>query len=227
MKLSFIIPVLNESENIRRILQPMTAFRHNGHEVIIVDGGSHDNTVELSQPLVDQVIESAKGRAKQMNNGASQATGDVLVFLHADTCLPEFATQMIETGLKKSNGLWGRFDVELSGSKSILRIIATVMNLRSRWTGIATGDQCIFVRREAFDKINGFPELSLMEDIALSKQLKKLSRPVCLRDKVITSSRRWEQQGVFQTILLMWYLRARYFFGSSTEKLEQIYYRNA
>lgn len=227
MKLSFIIPVLNEAENIQQILLPMLAQRNNGHEVIIVDGGSHDNTVALSRPLADRVIESQKGRSKQMNAGAAEATGEVLVFLHADTCLPDFATNIIEAGLKNPKGLWGRFDVELSGSKSILKVIGQIMNLRSRWTGIATGDQCIFVRRETFERINGFPELSLMEDIAISKQLKKLARPVCLRDKVITSSRRWEQRGVFRTILLMWYLRARYFFGASTAKLEQIYYRNA
>lgn len=226
MKLSFIIPVLNEAKNISKILLPLSIYRQKGHEVIIVDGGSHDNTVELAQQQSDRVIQSQKGRAKQMNTGASEASGDVLVFLHADTWLPEHAALIIENNLKKTARSWGRFDVRLSGSKFIFRLIGEIMNYRSRYTGIATGDQCIFVRRAVFDKINGFPELALMEDIAISKQLKHISKPVCLQEKVVTSSRRWEEQGIARTILLMWYLRARYFFGGSPEKLEKIYYRH-
>ncbi|MDH5180827.1 MAG: TIGR04283 family arsenosugar biosynthesis glycosyltransferase [Gammaproteobacteria bacterium] len=226
MKLSFIIPVLNEAERIQSFLFALLPYQKRGHEVIIVDGGSRDETVKQAQHQADRVITSARGRARQMNAGAAEASGDVLVFLHADTVLPAHADLLITQSLTQAAAVWGRFDVKLSGTKTIFRLIAAIMNVRSRLTGIATGDQCIFVKRDVFDQINGFPLQALMEDIEISKRLKRISRPYCLRPQVITSSRRWEEKGICRTILLMWYLRARYFCGSSPDKLEQIYYQH-
>jgi len=226
MKLSFIIPVLNEAGNIKTVLQSLQSMRQEGHEVIVVDGGSRDNTLTLAVPLADVVVSAQQGRARQMNNGAAKATGDIFVFLHADSSLPEQAVQLITDALCKDNHHWGRFDVSLPGKRLMFQVIASFMNLRSRLTGIVTGDQCLFVKREAFARIGGFPDIPLMEDISISKSLKKLSRPVCLKAKVITSNRRWQEQGILRTILLMWYLRASYFFGRPPEQLVKIYYRH-
>ena len=225
MKLSFIIPVLNEAGNIKSVLRSLQPIRQAGHEVIVVDGGSKDDTSSQALPLADLVVSSQKGRARQMNAGAAQATGDVFVFLHADTSLPEQATQLIINALSDRNQLWGRFDITLQGKRIMFQLIAWFMNVRSRLTGIATGDQCLFVKREVFESIRGFADIPLMEDIHISSKLKKLSPPVCLKAKVVTSSRRWQEQGILKTILLMWYLRAGYFFGRAPEQLVKIYYR--
>lgn len=227
MKLSFIIPVLNEAGRITEVLQALQTSRETGHEVIVVDGGSRDNTMALADPLADIVISSSNGRARQMNSGVTRATGDVFVFLHADTRLPAGATQLIIHALGEGDQQWGRFDVSLQGNRIMFHIIAWFMNLRSRLTGIATGDQCLFIKRGTFAQIGGYPDIPLMEDISISATLKKISRPVCLQAKVITSSRRWQQQGVWRTILLMWYLRASYFFGTPAERLVKIYYRQS
>jgi rSAM/selenodomain-associated transferase 2 len=184
--------------------------------VIVVDGGSEDATRELAAGLCDRIVVAPRGRATQMNAGARQARGNVLVFLHADTRLPSNADELVQ------GFLWGRFDVQIEGRHPLLRVVAWSMNLRSRLTGIATGDQAIFVRREAFP---GFPELPLMEDVAFSQAMKRRSRPVCLRDKVTTSGRRWESRGVVRTILLMWYLRLLFFLGTSVEDLARRYER--
>jgi rSAM/selenodomain-associated transferase 2 len=184
--------------------------------VILVDGGSEDATRELAAGLCDRMIVAPRGRATQMNAGARQAGGEVLVFLHADTRLPSNADELVQ------GFLWGRFDVQIEGRHPLLRVVAWSMNLRSRLTGIATGDQAIFVRREAFP---GFPELPLMEDVAFSQAMKRRSRPACLRDKVTTSGRRWESRGVARTILLMWQLRLLFFLGVSAEKLARRYER--
>jgi len=178
--------------------------------VIVADGGSEDATRELAAGLCDRMVVAPRGRAAQMNAGAREAKGDVLIFLHADTRLPSNADELVP-GL-----LWGRFDVHIEGHHPLLKVVAWSMNLRSRLTGIATGDQAIFVRREAFP---GFPELPLMEDVAFSKAMKRRSQPACLRDKVTTSGRRWESRGVVRTILLMWQLRLLFFLGMSSEKL--------
>ena len=192
-------------------------------EVIVVDGGSTDGTFDAIKKLDCQYILSPAGRAKQMNVGAQIAKGDVLVFLHADTGLPKKATETITSCLK--NHQWGRFDVSLTGNSFLFRIIETLMNLRSCITSIATGDQCIFIKRALFDKCGGFTDIPLMEDIAMSKRLKKFSRTACIKDRVITSSRRWESKGIIRTIILMWYLRLAYFFGVSPHRLHKHYYK--
>ena len=221
-RLSIIIPALNEAGGIAETLRPLQILRRHGHEVILVDGGSRDATVVLAATGVDQVIHSSRGRAQQLNAGAHAARGQALVFLHADTQLPPDADQLILHALKRR--LWGRFDVRLSGTHSGLRVIEKLMNWRSRLTGIATGDQAIFVRRETFLAVGGFPAIPLMEDIALSRSLKQLGRPQCLRACVTTSSRRWEQQGLIRTILLMWWLRLAFWLGADPARLAQRYH---
>ncbi len=223
--LSVIMPVFNEAAIIRAALRTLQPLRQAGHELIVVDGGSSDEGPALSSGLADRIILSGRGRARQMNAGAGVAKGDILLFLHADTMLPRGADRLITEGLERSARCWGRFDVRLAGRQRPLRLVEALMNLRSRLSGIATGDQAIFVRRSTFQKIGGFPPIELMEDIALSKRLKRLSRPLCLEQRVITSSRRWEQHGILSTILFMWRMRLAYFFGADPARLAQRYYR--
>lgn len=220
MKFSIIIPTLNE-ENIASCLLPLQPLRSNC-EIIIVDAGTSSSNFPHAH-LADKIISSAKGRARQMNLGASHASGDVLIFLHADTYLPDHALQLIEHHLGSKQ--WGRFDIQLSGNHVMLKVIARMMNARSRLTGIATGDQTIFVTRHAFEAVGQYPEIALMEDIALSKALKKISPPLCLDAKVTSSGRRWEHFGIYRTILLMWTLRLRYFFGADPQRLAELYSR--
>lgn len=218
LKLSVIVPVLNEAAGIGAALTSLATLRDAGVEVIVVDGGSTDETVALARPLADRVVVAARGRAAQMNAGAAQARGEVLLFLHADTRLPRETLTGITAALT-AGSLWGRFDVRIEGRSAWLPLIARMMNLRSRLTGIATGDQAIFVIRSAFDAVGGFPAIRLMEDIALSKCLKRLGPPACLRTRVTTSGRRWEAHGVWRTILFMWWLRLRYFLGADPRRL--------
>ena len=217
-KLSIIVPTLNEASAIRAALQALAPLRARGHEVIVADGGSSDETLALARPLCDRVVCAARGRAVQMNAGARAACGDALVFLHADTRLPEGAEASIFEGLRRRR--WGRFDVDIEGRHPLLGVVAAAMNLRSRLSGIATGDQAIFVRRDAFA---GFPEIALMEDVAFSKAMKRGGRPACLRSRVATSGRRWESRGVVRTIVLMWGLRLLYFCGAPPERLARLY----
>jgi rSAM/selenodomain-associated transferase 2 len=219
MSLSIIIPVLNEAANIAAALQALGPLRAGGVELIVVDGGSADDTAALARPLADFVIASARGRATQMNAGAALARGDVLMFLHADTRLPDDADRLVLDGLTRSGRAWGRFDVAIEGTHRLLPVVANAMNLRSRLTGITTGDQAMFVTRAAFDRVGGFPEIALMEDITLARNLKRISRPLPLRARVRTSGRRWESRGVTRTILTMWRLRAAYFFGADPRDL--------
>lgn len=228
MKCSIIIPTLNEANNIVANLLPLQSLRQQGHEVIVVDGNSSDNTALLAKPWSDHVLVSEPGRARQMQWGAEQSTGDVLMFLHADTQLPVNATKLINDGFAQTKYfLWGRFDVTLSGNHWLLSLTATLMNWRSRLTGIATGDQVIFVKRDCFQQVGGFSLLPLMEDVELCRRLKKCSRPLCVTSPVITSSRRWEQNGIIRTILLMWSLRLAFFLGISPTVLVDIYYPKA
>ena len=222
-KLSIIMPVLNEGDGIAAALDALADLRTLGTELIVVDGGSHDATVEQAQLRADQVILAPRGRALQMNAGAEKASGDVLLFLHADTRLPAKADRVVLNGLDRSRRAWGRFEVKIDGRSPLLPVVAWLMGLRSRLTGIATGDQAIFVRREAFQAVGGFPAIALMEDIAMCKRLKRLGRPLCLRAYVTTSGRRWEKNGVLSTILLMWRLRFAYFFGADPKKLARQY----
>jgi rSAM/selenodomain-associated transferase 2 len=220
--LSIIIPALNEAGCIRELLRQLQALRAQGHEVIVVDGGSCDETVALAQPLVDQLLPAPAGRALQMNIGAQAAGGRVLWFVHADTRVPETAAQVIIDSVAHAAG-WGRFDVRLSGDRLLLRLVERTMNWRSRFTGIATGDQGIFVTRELFARVGGFAALPLMEDIDLSRRLKREQRPLCLRDTLTSSSRRWEQKGIVRTIALMWVLRLAYFLGVPPARLAMLY----
>lgn len=222
-KLSIIVPVLNEGEGIAAALDALAVLRSLGTEVMVVDGGSRDATIQRARLRADRVIAAPRGRALQMNAGAEKACGDVLLFLHADTRLPADADHVVLNGLERSGRVWGRFDVEIEGRSPLLRIIAGVMNLRSRLTGVATGDQAIFARRDAFQAAGGFPGIPLMEDIGLCKRLKRLSRPLCLRERVITSGRRWEKHGVLNTVVLMWRLRLAYFFGADPKELARLY----
>jgi rSAM/selenodomain-associated transferase 2 len=221
-RLSIVVPTLEEAAGIGAALESLQLARRQGHELIVADGGSADATRTIATPLADRVIEAPRGRALQMNAGAEAATGDALLFLHADTILPEGGIDAVLAALD-AGALWGRFDVDIAGTHWMLPMIATMMNLRSRLTGIATGDQAIFVRREAFVSAGGFPPIALMEDIALSRALKRLGRPACLRQRVITSGRRWDRHGVWRTILLMWRLRLAYFLGADPARLAAQY----
>jgi len=223
MTISIIIPALNEAAVIVQTLSSLQPLRTAGHEVILVDGESEDATVDLSRPLLDRLIRGLRGRGRQMNAGARVARGEILLFLHADTLLPEDADRLIREGMKAQGRRWGRFDVRLSGTHPTLRIIEVLMNLRSRLTGIATGDQAIFVQRELFEAAGGFPDIDLMEDIALSKILKRHGCPLCLRQRVLTSSCRWETNGILRTVLLMWRLRLSYLIGSDPAHLARLY----
>jgi rSAM/selenodomain-associated transferase 2 len=223
MYFSIIIPVLNEALSLPSCLEALQSFRHRA-EILVADGGSTDDTVMIANRLADRVICVDKGRAIQMNAAARQAKGDILLFLHADTFLPANALDLIEQQFAQS-GQWGRFDIRLSGRPVMLKVIARLMNWRSRLTGIATGDQVIFVTRQAFFDIGGYPEITLMEDIALSKLLKTIGPPICLTAQVTSSGRRWEAFGVFRTILLMWSLRLRFFFGADPSELSKLYHR--
>ncbi len=222
-RLSIIMPVLNEGEGIATTLDALAELRGLGVEIVVVDGGSHDATIQRARLRADRVVPALRGRASQMNAGAEKASGDVFLFLHADTRLPRETDHLILDGLQRSGADWGRFDVTIEGRSPLLPVIAWFMNLRSRLSGIATGDQAIFVKRETFQAVGGFPAIALMEDIALSKRLKRISRPLCLRERVVTSGRRWEQHGVLRTILLMWRLRLAFFLGADPAALARRY----
>ena len=225
MRISIIIPCLNEAQRIAETLQGLQPLRRRNHEIIVVDGGSEDTTAKVAKPLADVVIMSTAGRAVQLNTGATIAKGDVLLFLHADTCLPKDADKLIASALSNSGRQWGRFDTRLSGHGISFRIIERFMNIRSRLTSIATGDQALFVTRDLFITVGGFPEIALMEDIAVCRLLKRHGAPVCLAQRAITSSRRWEQRGVWRTVFLMWRLRIAYFFGADPQRLARLYQR--
>ena len=225
MKISIIIPVLNESALLQKQLEKLRPFRNLGNEVIVVDGGSDDDSREVARPLVDRVCHSSSGRSLQMNYGAGLASGEVLLFLHIDTSLPVDCAAQIAQVFENSNRLWGRFDVRLSSDQGLLRVIPAAMNLRSHLTGVVTGDQAIFVRRQVFEEVKGYAPIPLMEDIELSKRLRRLSWPARIRQKAIASSRRWEQRGVLSTVLSMWWLRLLYFVGVSPKKLVIMYYK--
>ncbi len=222
MKLSIVMPVLNEAAEIEAALQALAPYRRRGVEVIVVDGGSSDATQELARLLADRVIAASRGRAAQMNAGAAVARGDALLFLHADTRLPENADRQVLDGLAHSRWAWGRFDVCFDKG-GLLGLIAAMMNIRSRATGIATGDQAMFMTRAAFEAAGGFPPIALMEDVALSAKLKRISTPLALRARVTTSARRWRTHGTLRTVLLMWRLRLRFFLGVDPAKLARQY----
>ena len=221
--LSIIVPVLDEAAGISAALEALKPFRQRGVEVIVVDGGSRDRTMELARPLADRTIAAPRGRGAQMNAGAAIATGDVLLFLHADTTLPPDVDGLLLEAMRDSTWQWGRFDARIEGGNPLLAMVAGFMNWRSLITGIATGDQAMFVRRAAFDAAGGFPDIPLMEDVALSKRLKRIGRPLGLAARVVTSGRRYHERGMIRMILLMWRLRFEYFLGVEPAVLARRY----
>jgi rSAM/selenodomain-associated transferase 2 len=222
-KLSIIVPALNEELTISEALRQLVPLREKGAQVIVVDGGSRDATVERVLNLADMVLSTPRGRASQMNAGAHCSRGVALLFLHVDTTLPQDADRPLRSFLEDPEQIWGWFDVQITGTHWLLPIVARMMNLRSRLTRIATGDQAIFMRRAAFEAVGGFPDILLMEDIEMSQRLKRLARPICLRQQVTTSGRRWERHGVMRTILHMWRLRFDYWRGIDPKELARRY----
>ncbi len=216
-----IIPVLNEAAIIVPALQRLQPLRAQGLQLIVVDGGSIDNTRELAMPLADRVVESEPGRGRQMNAGAASCQAQWLFFLHVDTLLPEKFAELLDA-LDSANP-WGFFRLRLSGRQWLLRSIAKAINWRSRLSGIGTGDQVLFVQRDHFSRLGGFSEIPLMEDVDLSKKLRRDCRPYIFSESVITSSRRWEENGILRTVLLMWALRLAYFLGVSPHQLARYY----
>lgn len=221
-KLSIIIPVLNEGDALTPFLHALTPLKQWGVELIGVDGGSADNSFDVLNTHCDTCLQSPAGRSTQMNAGASHAKGDVLLFLHADTYLPQTALTDIEHALKKNN--WGRFNVQFEPSNFLLNLTADLMHHRSKLTQVCTGDQALFFKRDFFNTLNGFADIPLMEDVDISKRARRLSPPYALYSKVITSSRRWQKHGTLKTILLMWWLRWLYFIGVPPHKLHKKYY---
>jgi rSAM/selenodomain-associated transferase 2 len=219
--LTIVLPVLNEAAIIVAALQALAPLRARGAEIIVADGYSHDGTAQLAEPFADRIITVRRGRSAAMNAGAALGIGDALLFLHADTALPDGTDRLIDAALAGS--AWGRFDLRIAGSHPLLAVVARMINLRSRLTGVATGDQAIFVTREAFEAVGGFPDLPLMEDVAISRRLKRLCRPYCVATPAVTSGRRWEQNGVIRTILLMWRLRLSYYLGVEPALLAELY----
>jgi rSAM/selenodomain-associated transferase 2 len=222
-QLSIILPVLDEAATIADALAALAPYRARGAEVIVVDGGSRDATAQAARPLADKVIAAPCGRGSQMNAGAAAAQGALLLFLHADTRLPPEADSLVLEALARTKRAWGRFDVTIAGRSPFLRVVAAMMNLRSRLTGIATGDQAIFMTRETFARAGGFPDIALMEDIVMSRRLKTVSAPACLSARVTTSGRRWDRDGVVRTILMMWRLRFAFFLGAEPARLARRY----
>lgn len=226
MRLAVIVPVLNEGATLGETLARLAPLRARGARLIVVDGGSTDETVAHAGAGADRVIMSGRGRAVQMNAGARDPLAqdvDVLLFLHADTELPAEADRAIFRALADGPRCWGRFDVQIAGSHLLLPLIATLMNWRSRLTGICTGDQAIFVTRAAFSALDGFAPIALMEDIEFSRRARTLSAPVALPQRATTSGRRWERGGTLRTMLLMWRLRLAYFFGADPDDLARRY----
>ena len=226
MRLAVVVPVFNEGAAIASTLARLAALRARGVQVIVVDGGSADATAALAQPHADWVLQSPRGRAQQMNAGARAAIdagADVLLFVHADTELPDAPDRLIDTALRTSGRAWGRFDVRIDGAGPMLKVVSAMMNWRSRLTGICTGDQAIFVTRSAFERLSGFAPIALMEDIEFSKRAKALSWPATIGARVVTSGRRWQRHGIWRTIVLMWRFRLAYFFGADPQRLAQRY----
>ena len=223
VNLSVIVPVLNEARTLPAVLEHLLPLRRGGVEVLLVDGGSEDESAAIATCAGFRVIRADRGRARQMNAGAAAVRGDVLLFLHADTRLPDGAVQLVDAALADGRHVWGRFDVEFDVHTWTMGATAFGINLRSRLSGIATGDQALFMTRAAFDGVGGFPDQPLMEDVEITGRLRKRSRPACIRRPVLTSARRWEERGAWRTIFLMWRLRLDYWLGASPADLARRY----
>lgn len=222
--ISVIIPMLNEQKNIQILLKKLQLLRDSGAELIVVDGGSSDSSCELAVPLSDYLVHAKRGRAVQMNAGVGVANGKLLWFLHADIIPSDYAIARLQEIANNDDIIWGRFDVRLSGRHLLLKVVETMMNLRSRLTGIATGDQGIFMHRKLFEEVNGFPDIPLMEDVSISSALKKIERPLCLSESLSASSRRWKKKGILRTIFLMWWVRFAFALGWDPARLYKQYY---
>ncbi|MCU7844427.1 MAG: TIGR04283 family arsenosugar biosynthesis glycosyltransferase [Candidatus Thiodiazotropha sp. (ex Monitilora ramsayi)] len=222
MRLSIIVPVLNENGLVLECVKRLARLNDAGHELILVDGGSEDLPEEALRPHVDQLLVSKPGRAIQMNLGADAASGDVFWFLHVDSQVDTEMVKAMEDAIE-NGATWGRFDIRLSGAHPLLRVVERMMNWRSRKSGIATGDQGIFTRRSLFKQVGGYPEQALMEDVEISRRLKRHGMPACLSERLVTSSRRWERRGILRTIVLMWGLRLAYWLGVSPSRLASLY----
>lgn len=224
MRLSIIVPMLNEAAQLPELFAHLLPLQRAGCEVIFADGGSTDGSAKLAEVAGFSVVNATRSRARQMNAGAARASSDVLLFLHADTRLPKGAMQYVANALAQDDQCWGRFDVCITGRPFMLRVVSRMMNWRSRLSGIATGDQAIFITRPLFEQLGGFADQPLMEDIELCRRLKSLCiRPACLAERATTSGRRWEQRGVWRTIVLMWWLRWRYWRGDAPTELAKAY----
>jgi len=220
--IDIVVPVLNEAGALPALLADRRRLRRKAG-FIFVDGGSCDGTVTLLRRAGVRWLASDPGRARQMNAGAAASNAEILLFLHVDTRLDSSHIEDVLQAMRDSDVVGGRFDVRLSGRHPAFRVIEFFINLRSRLTRISTGDQAIFVRRDVFESLGGFPEQPLMEDVEFSKRLKRLGRIACLRRRVTTSSRRWECRGIARTVLLMWWLRLRYWLGADPAALERWY----
>jgi rSAM/selenodomain-associated transferase 2 len=227
MRLAVIVPVLNEERTIADALARLAPLRARGTVVVVVDGGSSDTTVARARAAADHVLVAPRGRALQMNAGARHALADpsidTLLFLHADTRLPDDADRAVRAACAGRPSAWGRFDVRIESAAPLLRLVATMMNLRSRVTGICTGDQCLFATRALFEDLGGYADLPLMEDIEFSRRARRVARPIALRARVTTSGRRWQRHGIVRTVLLMWRLRLAYFLGADPARLAADY----
>ena len=233
--ISIIIPIRNEADNLPQLFDNINSLKPSPQQVILVDGGSKDDSISITQRYIEelildnksainwQAVESVAGRAAQMNTGAALATSEVLLFLHADTQLPIDAISEVAAAIETAE--WGRFDVQLDSRQPMLWVVSTMINWRSRLSDIATGDQAIFIKRALFKQIGGYPKQALMEDVELCKRLKGIAKPACLKSKVITSARRWQQHGTWRTIILMWQLRFDYWRGVSTDNIKARYYQ--
>jgi len=221
--ISIIVPIFNEAAQLPALIDHLRGWHARGCEVILVNGGSTDGSADLAGSVPFKLLQARTGRALQMNVGAEAASGDVLVFLHADTRLPADADTLIIDALASGLHTWGRFDVRISGRSGALALVASMMNLRSWLTGIATGDQAMFMSKQVFFELDGFPDQPLMEDVELSKRLRRISRPACIRSRAVTSGRRWETRGILRTIALMWQLRWSYWRGVDATCLAERY----
>lgn len=221
LSIAVIVPLLNEKQRLPALIDMLKSLE--ADEVVLIDGGSGDGSDELLAASSLNWCTSRQGRAVQMNCGAAQSTSDILLFIHADTLVSSTHLSAVREAMKEESVVGGRFDLRLSGNHPSFRLIEWFINVRSRLSRINTGDQCQFIRRRAFERMGGFPEQPLMEDVEFSKRLKRAGRIACLREKVTTSSRRWEQNGILKTVLLMWKLRLSYWLGVSPERLATIY----
>ena len=224
-RLSVIVPMLNEAATIASTLGALRRGAPDA-EIVVVDGGSIDGSVAIAQTLCGTVIGASRGRAQQMNAGARGSQGEVLVFVHADTIVPSTFAADIASALSDPAVLGGRFDLKLDSSAIACRIIGAMISLRSRISRTGTGDQAIFVRRDVFDRLGGFPELELCEDLEFARRLKRAGRVACLRACVTTSARRWNRDGVVRTVARMWLVRAMYLMGVAPARLKRMYSDN-